>query len=377
MKTLRRRSLVDQTIDHLHDAFRTGRWTGRLPGVLRLSEELGVSRDTIREAVRVLEKNGALKSSGAGRSRTIVVGQDVNAPRRTLRVGLLLSCPMRLDNSHSQELLLSIKHHVEHAGHSIVSCPVHVNDMGGDVSRIARAIHAMHADAWIVYAGPHQVFEWFATTSLPVLAIGGRFQGLPVASTRTSLETAMGDAVDALIERGHQRIVLIAQTVWRKPSLGFASHAFMERLRHYGLKPDVRYNVPDWNETAEGLQKLLKALFLSTPPTALLLNEPTQTVPTLTFLAGRGLRVPEHVSVINLLPDPVLTWCRPELAHFDWPLHPHVHRTVRWVDDLAHGRLDTSSTTFPAKFVPAGTIGKAPSPRRSHGSAKPPAMAAD
>lgn len=359
MKPLRRQSLVEQSADHLRDGFRTGRWSGKLPGVLSLSKALGVSRDTIREAVWLLEEEGALKASGAGKSRVIVPGRKKDAHRRILRVGLLLYSPLSQDNAHSQELILSIKHGVEQSGHVFVICPKTVEDLGNNTARLSRVINEMQADAWMVYSGTREIYEWFSKSSLPVFALGGRSLGLSMAGSRTDLSSAMSEAVDALVERGHRRIVLICQSIWRQPSLGLAAQAFVNRLSQHSLKPDVAYNVPDWPESAEGLQKLLKALFFATPPTALLLHEPMLAPPTLAFLAGRGLKVPADVSVINLMPDPALAWYRPELAHFDWPLLPHAHRAVRWVEAVALGKADKEAITVSAKFVPAGTIGKA------------------
>jgi len=357
MQPLRKTTLVEQTADHLRDGFRSGRWSGKLPGVLSLSKALGVSRDTIREAVWLLEEEGALKASGAGKNRLIVPARQKDTRRRILRVALLLHTPLGRDNSHSQELMLSIKHGVEASGHAFVICSKTIEDLGNDVPRMAGVIHETQADAWIVYGGTRELCEWFAAMPLPVLAIGGRCQGLPIACCRTDIAKAMTDAVDALVEHGHRRIVLIAQTLWRKPSPSLGAQAFMDRLTHHALNHDVRYNVPDWNESPEGLQKLLKALFQTTPPTALLLSEPMQAAPTLMFLAAQGLKMPEDVSVVNLLPDPTLAWCLPHLAHFDWPLPPHVHRAVRWVEAVARGKADTKTITVPAKFVPAGTIG--------------------
>ena len=55
-----RRRLVDEVIDHLRTEISSGRLTvgSRLPAEARLTEQLGVSRTTLREAIVVLSHDG-------------------------------------------------------------------------------------------------------------------------------------------------------------------------------------------------------------------------------------------------------------------------------------------------------------------------------
>jgi DNA-binding LacI/PurR family transcriptional regulator len=355
---LHRQTLVEQTAEHLCEGFRSGRWSGKLPGVLSLSKELGVSRDTIRESLWLLEKDGVLRPSGAGKSRVIVPGKKKATHRRILRVGLLLHSPLRKENSLSQELVLGIKHGVEASGHLIVTASKAIDELGGNITRVSRVVNEVNADAWIVYGGTREVLEWFAENKLLVLAIGGRFQNLPIASSSSNVQEAMAAAVDSLIEHGHRRVVFICLAMWRKPTFNLVVQSFLDRLSHHGLKPDPAYCVPDWEETPEGLQRLLEALYFATQPTALLLGEPSYALPVLAFLAARGLKVPDQASIIMVLPDPILDMYHPPLARFDMPIHSHVHRAVRWVEAVAKEKADTTQTTCSATFVPAGSIGK-------------------
>ncbi|WP_311946118.1 FadR/GntR family transcriptional regulator [Halomonas piscis] len=64
-----RPSLVDDVIAHLKSALQQGRWAvgERLPVEAALAEDFGVSRNTVREAVRVLCHTGVLETrQGAG-----------------------------------------------------------------------------------------------------------------------------------------------------------------------------------------------------------------------------------------------------------------------------------------------------------------------
>ena len=60
---LPRRSLVDQTVDQLRSHIRTGQWPvgSRIPTEPELTTQFGISRNTLREAIRVLCVTGMLE----------------------------------------------------------------------------------------------------------------------------------------------------------------------------------------------------------------------------------------------------------------------------------------------------------------------------
>jgi DNA-binding FadR family transcriptional regulator len=63
LATTRRTGLVDQAIDQLREAVRQGEWPigQRIPTEPALAEQLGVGRNTVREAVRALSHSGLLE----------------------------------------------------------------------------------------------------------------------------------------------------------------------------------------------------------------------------------------------------------------------------------------------------------------------------
>jgi len=63
LRTTQRASLVDQVIDQLKEQITSGSWqmNGRIPTETVLAEQLGVGRNTVREAVRALTHAGLLE----------------------------------------------------------------------------------------------------------------------------------------------------------------------------------------------------------------------------------------------------------------------------------------------------------------------------
>ncbi|GAA2461871.1 FadR/GntR family transcriptional regulator [Agromyces soli] len=88
MEPIQRRSLVDTVVDRLHTEITSGSWPvgSRIPTEAELTEQLGVSRPSVREAVRSIVQLGLLETrQGDG---TYVVADDPTevALRRTIDV---------------------------------------------------------------------------------------------------------------------------------------------------------------------------------------------------------------------------------------------------------------------------------------------------
>jgi DNA-binding LacI/PurR family transcriptional regulator len=354
MTTVPRCSLVQQTAEHLRAGFRDNHWHGKVPGVIRLAGELGVSKETVRAALHELEKEGALRANGAGKRRELVANSGEPA-RRIVRVAILLAQPLENENGYSQRLFLTIKHSVEAMGHECFFASQSLWELDAKPRRVARMVDTARADAWIVYAGTRPVLEWFAMQGIPTLAVGGRAEGLAIEWTRADLKPPMEAAVDTLAALGHRRMVLLCPGYWRKPDPGPPAAAFLARLAHWKI-PVSDYHLPDWEVTPEGLKAVLEALFFATPPTALLTLTPDTCDAALAFLANRRLRIPEDVSIVCLMSDAVFKMRLPPLAHFEWPMQGLVRQAVRWAKSVAAGHPGRHARTCPATFIPGGTI---------------------
>lgn len=356
MQPIHRFSLSEHTAQHLREGFRAGRWSGKLPGVWLLARELGVSRDAVRAALRLLEAEGFIRHGGAGKSRHVTKVRDLDG-RRVLRIGILLASPLEKDNAHTHELIFTARQAIEAAGHVCFVAAKSAEHFHDKVERIRRHMKDCEADAWILYSASRDVLDMASAEPAPSFALGGQMMGLPMAGSRADLSVPIGDCVDLLVAQRHQSIVLICPAKWRLPKPNRSAQVFLDRLEHHRIRTDAHYNLPEWNHTPEGLNILLQSLFFATPPTALVVMEPECLGPVLVFLAGRSLRVPEQVSVVNILPDPMQAFYRPAIAHFQWPVQPHVKRIVQWVNALARGKVDRKISTTEPVFVSAESIG--------------------
>ena len=323
-----------------------------MPGGDRLAKELGIGRNTVESALQQLEKEGLLVGQGSRRQRLIELPDGMTQP--SMRVAILPfdASDLRLD------YMIEIKHLLTAAGHTPFFLAKTLGDLGMDVKRVARFVEKNKADAWVIVAASREVLEWFATRPEPAFALFGRRQNIAIAGSGPDTAPVMAAIARRLIELGHRRMVLLSRKVRRLPQPGLFERTFLAELESHGLAVGP-YNLPDWEETRAGFYQVLDSLFHLTPPTALIVDEAPQFTAVLRFLAGRGIRIPEDVSLVGTDPDRNFEWCEPPIAHIAWDVSQVARNVARWAANVSRGKADRRQTLIKAEFVEGGTIGPA------------------
>ena len=357
MSTARFLSLTEQAAEHLRAEILRGRWSGVMPGKHQLAAELGINNKTVESALRELEKTGLLLPQGPGRNRRI--NPRRRTPARALRVGLLLN---EGEQERKTELHIKITHALTDAGHTVIHAPKSLTALRFDPKRVAAVVRQTQADGWIVYAGSRDVLEWFASQPVPAFALFGHRIGIKIPAVSPDKPPAVAAATHRLIGLGHRRIVLLCRKIRRLPRPGLTETVFLETLRAHKC-PTGDFNLPDWEETNSGFQECLRTLFRTTPPTALIVDEPPYFVAAMQFLLSRGIRVPADVSLVCTDDDPAFAHCEPPIACITWDNQHVVRRIVNWASNVRRGKSDLRQTLTPAEFNPGGTIGPPGTPR--------------
>lgn len=344
-------TITDQVARHLHTEILRGRWSDTMPGKHELAADLGVNNKTVEAALRLLEKDGLLIPQGAGRRRLINArgGKSI----RAMRIAFLAH---DRDADRKLDYIVEIQHLLIEAGHAVFFPAKSLAQLRFEVRRVARLVEQTKADAWIVLAGSQAILEWFASQPKPVFALFGQRYGLPLAGIGPNSPPAVAAATLKLLELGHRRIVLLCRRSQRLPHPSPRQGAFLHELQAAGIAPSA-YNLPDWEETNEGFQQCLGALFRVTPPTALIVDEAAFFIAVLQFCARRGISVPGTVSLISIDDDPAFDCCEPPVSCIKWDSGPLVRRIVNWVANISRGKPDLRQTLTPSQFIPGGTIG--------------------
>jgi DNA-binding LacI/PurR family transcriptional regulator/DNA-binding transcriptional regulator YhcF (GntR family) len=352
MKPFSPLSAVEQLAAHLREEIRNGGLDGNMPGQARLVRDLGVGTKTVVGALDILKREGIVEAPGKRRRNRIVAADP--AKKAGLRVRILLYEPSDKHNEYVVQLgyLLEKRgHHFSHAAKTL-SC------LNFDVARVARMVEKDDADAWVVQAGSRPVLEWFAARPVPAFAMFGRQSKLPIASLAVLKSPAVAEVLGKLVDFGHRRIVMLAREERRKPTPGMMERRYLEELERLGIGTGA-FNLPDWEDNVQGLHRCLDSLFRHTPPTALLMSEPTLFFAVQKYLLGKGLDVPRDVSMVVFDDHPAFDWFDPAVSRFRTDIRRAIPRVVRWVENMANDREDRRETLIHSEFVEGGTIGPA------------------
>lgn len=349
MLNWQRPSAVLQLAAYLRGELAQGRWAGRMPGVIRLAKELGTARNTVEGALKKLEQEGYLLPQGHGKGR--VIREDTVYSGKRMRVAILRDEKLAAIDGQ----ILELQHQLLEAGYSAVLAEKSLMDIQGDLGRLESLVQRTNAAAWVVVGGTREILEWFPSQDIPVYALFGRRRELAIAGGGPDKSGAYRQVVRELVARGHRRIVLLALTSRRLPTPGLPERAFLEELQANGITSGP-FNLPDWKETADDLQRLLDACFRITPPTAFLVDEPYLFHAAKHHLSARGIRMPQDVSLVCTDPDRSFAWCRPTIAHIRWDNRPLLRHALRWAAQVSQRKTDLKQINIPAEFVMGGTV---------------------
>lgn len=356
MKAFRPLSTSEQLVEHLRAEIVTGKLSGSMPGVKQIVQELGVNSVAVTKALKQLEGEGLVVPQGDRRSRLI---SKAAATRCTsLKVGILYYDATNVWRHDVSEL----KQALTDAGHIVINAPKNMMEMGIDANRTARLVQKVDVDAWIVYAGSRQILEWFEAYDKPAFALYGRNIQVSLASIGIKKKPVISTVINRLVGLGHSRIVMLTRKERRQPHLGSLEQSFIDELESHGIRTGS-YNIPDWEDTPAGLEKIIDSLLKHTPPTALIIGDSVLFHAVHVHLASKGFIAPKDISLFCNDFELSFKWAQPEVSHIQWDYRPSIRRISQWANHIAEGKKDLKKSQTRAIFYEGGTIGPVPNNR--------------
>lgn len=348
-----RNTLATQTVALVERGLQEGRWAGTLPGQHELCDQLGISRTTLRAALRQLARRGLveLHQGRPTRIRRATASQDT--ARRLLQVVLLLPEPLwRLRPSVAQ-WVGELRPRLQRSGLELV-----INEGGRHYrarpnAALARLVAAHPRSAWVLFASTFAMQEWFASRDLPVLLVGPTFPGLDLPSIEYDHANIAQHAAQHLAAAGHRRTAVLLQ---RTGSAADATtcDAFASVRPPGAVAPLVLEHDGSLAQINAQLRRLAG---LRERPTALFITK-TLAVPTAyTLLPRLGLEIPRDLSVICREDDPFLEYLVPAVTRYSSDSAALARQLAQSLARLAEGQpLALSHERLMPRFVAGRSV---------------------
>ncbi|MCA1808694.1 MAG: substrate-binding domain-containing protein [Kiritimatiellia bacterium] len=355
-----RQSLIMQTAKALRQGISRGVWRKHLPGERVLAKQLTVCRPTVRFALDVLEREGWITAAHAGRNRAII-----RRPRQFRKVADRRVILLYNELLHSMQFRVlsvvnALRRRLEMKGIKLdvrMYPDVKPSRMGRALQRI---VDEQPASAWILTRASLEIQQWFAGRNLPVLINGTCYPGVALPSFATDHRAVCRHAAGLFLGKGHRRMVMPAARV-RAAGDDESEDEFRSALMRQRSK-DVRCRILKFDGSRRDLLLKLDELYREwQPPVAVLCALAAHALTVFCHARQSGLRVPEDVSIVSRMHDPMLTWTCPVISHYREDIDLLEKKLSSLVLNLVdNGQLPPKDWRLVPEFEPGATVGEVP-----------------
>jgi len=308
-----------------------------LPGVRFLAESLGVGVPTVSEALQRLREEGWLENRGE-RKRFVVNREAVDqaaaaaaSPVSGTR-HLVIFTPRDVGASPHEPFWQLVSRLGERLSPQGWTLRVHAVDYGHDKRNRApwdAVLSTERPQALIIARGTPWLADWARECGVPTFFFGGDEGAFPVPILGYDSGHMMRETIRQLDRLGHRSL---AVPILARPA------AFVKRLRQAAEEVAAETGVKLCLHTPtaatfepSAMRLCLEKLWEREPPTALGLVSWYEYLAAQSFVTGKGLRIPEDVSLVSLVDDAMASWITPEPTRFEYDAEELAVVLTGWV----------------------------------------------
>lgn len=346
------RSLVSQVADLIRERIKEGSLGPALPGEEELGRLFDVSRPTVRKAFDILATEGVLQTPQKGCPRKLSADWHAR-DKPPIAVRFLMAMPLHEMPAGFQAGVRQMR--MRFLSHGIrESFQVTAAFRSKNPGRVlTKDMADASPDVWIIMDATPEIEEWFGKHQLPCVFVGGSYRH-QLPRTGGDGDQAIRDAANSLLDQGHERIIYLLHNAYGVQMI----EPFQATLESREIGWNESYNVLRWQDDPANLYPLLERLFTSDkPPTAFISLGIRNLLPLLTWTAQHGIRVPDDLSIIEILDDPMLEFIYPPVTRYILDRDKLCHAVVKLVLRVVQAAKPMDvATMIPMFLVPGRSI---------------------
>jgi DNA-binding LacI/PurR family transcriptional regulator len=318
-----------------------------------------VSRDTLRLALKILEREGFLSEGAQGRQRRVQPKQD--SPRRNGATPDLPVCFLSPYSIVDRILLLELedlqKRLAEQRRELRFLSPKLFHAKNPE-PHLKRLVSENPAAAWILHLVGGQTQRWFDQHGLPAFVYGTPFPDVKLPYVVNDWESAAFHAGWQLMRHGHRVIGMLAFEDSPGPQLVEQGLRRAFSARPADSQPLVFKN----DRTPKSVVRSLETIFqLKDRPTALILTDSNQLLTCFSWMLSRGIGVPRDISLVSIPSDCWFQDLYPPVCHYENNPKIFAHHLAHRVMELVEsGQITHKSIRVRLEYVQGASIGPRP-----------------
>lgn len=319
---------------------REGELIGQLPGERVLAARLQIGRDTLRQALKLLEEGGHVSPRKQGKSRNIIASRQQTEGKSLKKVAFVspkhlgeLPSWMLVEVDILRELLSQNGFQLELINPGVF----HLKNPG---HRLKKLVDRSNFDVWILYQCPAPLQLWFQKEGLPTIIRGYPHEGVELPFLDEDWDAAAYHAGLTLARRGHRHVGLLMPNT-KLAGLAAAERGLRRAIEAEGINGSV-HSIVDQMEAASTKRALGNVFQRKNPPTALVATRSRHVITSIGWLASHRLRVPQELSLIALCYEQWFEHLHPEISHYHADPNSLARSLVRRILAVAEGLGETS-----------------------------------
>jgi DNA-binding transcriptional MocR family regulator len=176
----KRTSLIHETATTLKEWISRGILRDTLPGELQLKSRLGVGRDTLRHALKILADDGWVTDASKGQQRRVENGRSAKAPpgpeAAVLPVTFL--SPNAVECRVTLLELEDTQKRLAQQGRSLRFLAPEIFQLKHPEKQLERIVRTHPSSAWLLHMSNRPMQKWFEENGVPALIYGLPFPGV-------------------------------------------------------------------------------------------------------------------------------------------------------------------------------------------------------
>ncbi len=349
-------SVIDQTVAVIRNGILDGEWSGWLPGERRLSKDLGVGRNSLREALKILETEGRIKII---HRQGVRINRNASklASKKSHVVGVLSPSPIETVYPRKILYIDALRARLAKDEYVLKFYDGKQYFKTGSEKAIQRLVQQERCDCWMLVASSKAVQNWFWSNNISCLIAGSCHQGIDLPYIDVDYQALCRHAVVTLRRLGHRNIVyltpppLLAGDI--RSETGFLQ-GINQRFGDNSAVGNIVHLDPSVDRIIHTVNRLMKQ---RSKPTAMLINNAFQYLTVFSALTQRGLRVPNEVSLICRGSEYFQRYLRPTPARYEQSPILFAGKLYRNIMKLIHNpSIKPKSILLIPDFVEGGSI---------------------